>query len=469
MANRIYTQDDYDKITAMDKAYQAKKDSYTQEQQKDIEKKISDAYTTVSNRIEESKNMIADMWNDEKWNTWAMYWDWRKEVINQAPVQQAKSTAKPKSNSNPNPKQNPNPNPNPKGSNWWSNNNTLEPIDWSKTFDVWKSDPKEIADLLRSRWHSEEDIQRVMDAWENRKLRDIAEADSHKGEWTIITPQPHTNEKWWTQKDTIVEYWEQNPENNSYLFLDETVKNLDSNADRIKYLESQWYKPNSKWYYEKDYIKTRVYKDWQYNPEWVRSDNWLYLTTPPHNDEIDIALQEWWYDWPRDEHWHFLPKSEWATVISETPKTTNTKTTTNKKVNTYNPVWDILNWINNLKTDIPAFVNSIPTRAEWVVSTVKTLPQFVEDVKTTKAWIDKIKNWGLVDKVTWTIDTIKSLPATLKSTNDMLEWVNKITNNKISTNLVKRILDNWWRIGTDWTIYDKSGKVITRLSYPVSL
>ena len=66
MANRIYTQDDYDKITAMDQAYQAKKDYYTPEQQKNIEKRISDAYTTVSNRIEESKNMIADMYNDEK-------------------------------------------------------------------------------------------------------------------------------------------------------------------------------------------------------------------------------------------------------------------------------------------------------------------------------------------------------------------------------------------------------------------
>ena len=455
MANRIYTQDDYDKIAAMDKAYQAKKDSYTSEQQKDIEKKISDAYVTVSNRIEESKNMIADMYNDDKWNTRATYWDWRSEIINRAPVQQPKATVKQKPN--------PNPNPNDKGSNWWNNNKTLEPIDWSKTFDVYKSDPKEIADLLRSRWHSEEDIQLVMEAWENRKLRDLAEAQSHKWEWTIIAPQNQTNWKWWSQKDTIVEFPEQNPENNPYLFLDETVKNLWSNAERISYLESQWYKPNSKWYYEKWWIKTRVYKDWQYNPTEVRSDNWQYITTPPRNDELDIALQEQWYNWPRDKDWHFLPKTDWAT-ITQTPTPT-----TNKKVRTYNPVWDILNWINNIKTGVPAFINSIPTRTEWVVDTLKATPQFVENVRTTKAWIDKVKNWNIVDKVTWTIETIESIPATLKSTNDMLEWINKITNNKISTKLIERIIANWWTIATDWTVYDKTGKVVFKPTYPVTL
>lgn len=359
MANRIYTQADYDKVTAMDQAYQAKKDSYTPEQQKNIEKMISDAYTTVSNRIEESKNMISDMWNDEKWNTWAMYWDWRKEVVNQAPVQQPKTTVK----SNPNPKPNSNPDPNPEqptvtpevtvnSNNEWSNK-VQASLDWlNKNFDPYTTKPSDVVNMMKEQWRSNDDIN---------------------------------------------------------LFLNKRSSKV---QDRYNELNS--------WYTQEE-------------------------------------LEKYWLIWPQTEP-----------SVNEVPAQ-KTKTDTKTKTKTYNPVWDILNWINTIKTEVPAFVNSIPTRAEWVVSTVKTLPQFVEDVKTTKAWIDKIKNWNLVEKATWVIDTITSLPATLKSTNDMLEWVNKITNNKISTNLVKRILDNGWRIGTDWTIYDKSGKVITRLSYPISL
>lgn len=341
MANRIYTQDDYDKVTAMDQAYQAKKDSYTPEQQKDIEKKISDAYITVSNRIEESKNMIADMWNDEKWNTWAMYWDWRKEVINQAPVQQPKATVKSNPNPNPKPEQ---PTVTPEvtvnSNNEWSNK-VQASLDWlNKNFDPYTTKPSDVVNMMKEQWRSNDDIN---------------------------------------------------------LFLNKRSTKV---QDRYNELNS--------WYTQEEQEKVPT---------------------------------------------------------QETKADTKTKT----KTKTYNPVWDILNWINTIKTEVPAFVNSIPTRVEWVVDTLKSLPQFVEDVKTTKAWVNKVVNWDAADKVTWAIETLASLPATLKSTNNMLEWVNKVTNNKISTSLIRQILANWWRIGTDWTIYDKSGKVITKLTYPISL
>lgn len=106
MANRIYTQADYDKVTDLYNEYQNKKDSYTPEQQQKIEAAFWNAWTSVSNKIEESKNMIADMWNDDQWNTRAMYWNWNKEIINYAPqsvVQRQAPRVNPRHTSNPNP------------------------------------------------------------------------------------------------------------------------------------------------------------------------------------------------------------------------------------------------------------------------------------------------------------------------------------------------------------------------------
>lgn len=56
MVDRIYTQKDYDKVTALYNDYQAKKDSYTPEQQQRIEDAFWRARAEVSNKIEESNN-----------------------------------------------------------------------------------------------------------------------------------------------------------------------------------------------------------------------------------------------------------------------------------------------------------------------------------------------------------------------------------------------------------------------------
>ena len=92
MADRIYTQADYDKVTDLYNEYQTKKDSYTPEQQQQIENAFWNARATMSNRIIESNNRVVDMWNDEQWNSWQMYWDGRKEMVNAAPTPQPAPT-----------------------------------------------------------------------------------------------------------------------------------------------------------------------------------------------------------------------------------------------------------------------------------------------------------------------------------------------------------------------------------------
>lgn len=108
MADRIYTQADYDKVTDMYNTYQNTKDRYTPEQQQRIESAFSNAWTSVSNWIEASKNRIADMYLDDNWNTVQVYWDWRSEIVQYAPVAPTNN----RRYNNPNPKPNPNPNPN---------------------------------------------------------------------------------------------------------------------------------------------------------------------------------------------------------------------------------------------------------------------------------------------------------------------------------------------------------------------
>jgi len=92
MADRIYTQADYDKVTDLYNEYQTKRDSYTPEQQQQIENAFWNARATMSNRIMESNNRVVDMWNDEQWNSWQMYWDGRKEMVNAAPTPQPAPT-----------------------------------------------------------------------------------------------------------------------------------------------------------------------------------------------------------------------------------------------------------------------------------------------------------------------------------------------------------------------------------------
>lgn len=370
MANRIYTQEDYDKVTDMYNAYQAKKDTYSPEKQKQIEDMFSNAWTTVSNGIEESKNKIADMRGDDKWNTWAMYWDWRKEIINQAPVQQPKQVSKP----NPKPKNNEKPTVIPEQpsmvikNDWW--NEIVTEVNWIKL-------PETLPE-----WYTKEDIEKRWLVWPQTDADDILKAfDPYKSRPSDIVAA--LKEKWYTDKEIapVIEKWQAKMQ-----------KDLDA-----------------------------------------------------------LNASEWWSKWEQ-------PSTKW-------------NTNTNKKTNTkvVDPIWDLLNWIRTFPEKVQYVVNTMPIRAEWVVDTLKATPDFVNNVKATKAWIDQIKNWNIVEKVQWWINTIKSLPWTIKSTNDMLEWINKIQNNYLSTTAIKRLLNQWYRMSTDWTIYNPDWTVFMKLKYPVSL
>lgn len=83
--DRIYTQEDYDKVTNLYNTYQNKKDTYSPEQQAKIEAMFTNMWPAASNKIEEWNNKLVDMWNDDKQNTWWRYWDWRVELLNEWP------------------------------------------------------------------------------------------------------------------------------------------------------------------------------------------------------------------------------------------------------------------------------------------------------------------------------------------------------------------------------------------------
>ena len=95
--------------------------------------------------------------------------------------------------------------------------------------------------------------------------------------------------------------YDQTPENNEYLRIDEEVKNLDDNRSRVQYLVDKWFRINDEWYWEKDGVKTRVYQDGIYDKDLE------HMSSP---SKTDIRLQEAWYDWPRNEKWHFIPKDD---------------------------------------------------------------------------------------------------------------------------------------------------------------
>jgi len=61
MVDRIYIQEDYDKVTRMYNDYQKTKDRYTPEQQQKIENAFSEARASVSNKIEEWNRRFVDM------------------------------------------------------------------------------------------------------------------------------------------------------------------------------------------------------------------------------------------------------------------------------------------------------------------------------------------------------------------------------------------------------------------------
>lgn len=145
-----------------------------------------------------------------------------------------------------------------------------------------------------------------------------------------INEVEEVNEKW--GKGNVSEHEEQTPENNKYLHINETVKNLGSDKERIDYLKKHWFVVDKKTgFYTKNWMKTKVYKDWQYNPKWVKPDkkewyNDRTLVEPSKKDDFQIALQKSWYKGPRDTNWNFLPiTDEWLDLQEAKKKESKTK------------------------------------------------------------------------------------------------------------------------------------------------
>lgn len=144
MVDRIYTQADYDKVTDLYNEYQNKKWSYTPEQQQKIEDAFWNARWAMTERIAASKNKIANMWNDEQWNSRAEYWDGRREIVNYAPQPVKPATPKPTPRRIPDPTPEPTPEPTPNSDvTWW-----FDTTGWFKTHDWWYASP----DLMTKIW-----------------------------------------------------------------------------------------------------------------------------------------------------------------------------------------------------------------------------------------------------------------------------------------------------------------------------
>lgn len=145
--------------------------------------------------------------------------------------------------------------------------------------------------------------------------------------WTEEEAVESKNEKWW--KWVAKEEKKQTSKNNKFLYITKEVQKLKPN-ERIKYLKEHWFSVDKNWYFTKNWMKTLVYKDGQYNPKYVKpnKEEWYNDRTlvEPKQDKFQIALQKSWYQWPRDANWNFLPMTDkWLDLQEAKKKESKTK------------------------------------------------------------------------------------------------------------------------------------------------
>ena len=333
MADRIYTQADYDKVTDLYNNYQNSKDRYTPEQQQKIESAFNNAWTSVSNWIEASKNRIADMYLDANWNTVQVYWDWRSEIVQHAPQQVTSNiSSKPTTN--------------------------RQVINNRQTTDNTQTVTTNPEDFIDDTWYPD-----------------------------------------WFTKDQL----------NNHLRLDQYI--------------NAWYK---------------LWDDWLlYTPSWVLvRQNWYNIN------------EQW--EFVKDPN--YVPKTTTTTIVNNNNNKWWNNTTTNK-------VWPVTSFVNN--------VRSIPTRVEWTIDTLKSTPSLLNNVWNTIKSYNQMTDWNWIwwirDNIKWAANFAASIPATVNSANTTLQWINKMTNNKLSTDAVRRLLSRWYRMWSDWTIYYPDWRVFTKL------
>jgi hypothetical protein len=177
---------------------------------------------------------------------------------------------------------------------------------WKNARQEWKDNTTKVLSEQISKMTAKRDVEKT--AKEN-KDKQIKEAiDEIKNNWHKI--------------------YDQNPENNEYLLIDEEVKNIEDNKSRIQYLVDKWFRLNNEWYREKNWIKTRV------NREWIYDNNLTNMSSASKND---ITLQEQWYNWPRNEKWHYVPKKEEDIIKEQEEKKKEDEVDPDSPINDINP------------------------------------------------------------------------------------------------------------------------------------
>lgn len=369
MSKKNYTQADYDKVTDMYNQYQNSKDKYTPEQQEKIESMFLNAKTEISNGIEEANNKALNsidpsILHDAQVN-WltkeqldAKWWQWTADIV---------GVTKTQKNIVPNTKPIPETQPAQEAQ---TNNINLEPIDmrWDEAWNTWvmyedwsseiiRPAPEKVPDTVNRGkwwwWDRLPEIEWYKLVWDNntKQYVYIPLFETPEAEYDWRTPEERWLVKYRDAKEQKYVYWEpmywadpnniswttedtrrdQSPENNEYLKLDKILQSFQgpqANESRKNYLEFNWFTVGSNWYYQKNWIKTRVYIDWQYDnwyslkyqywpwaKDYINIKSWL-----SDQDKVDIQLQRQWYNWPRDKNWHFIPMSDWKNYSSVNDK-----------------------------------------------------------------------------------------------------------------------------------------------------
>ena len=270
MVKRIYTKDDYDRVHDIYNEYQAKKDSYTPEQQQKIENAFNQVYNDITQSI--SERHIIDMYwkQDEPWRTYIHYNDWTMEVRDDpnyvAPAPSTvKRTATPKPTPTPAPAPAPMPEPTPESApaepepavipevnpelNWWFTpdyNNYVRPVAThvtQETYPAW---------TMMSDWN-------VIPASYNPNVQPVWSALWWwylMSDWTVRQEYPVWTSAWqrtvidWTLlSDWTVVPASFDPNKPAYKKpQQETKKNRQITDPRINMLLAQWYTIDDAWY-----------------------------------------------------------------------------------------------------------------------------------------------------------------------------------------------------------------------------
>ena len=218
---------------------------------------------------------------------------------------------------------------------------------WVKHLDIKKKKPstlKKITDFLEgNKKISKEDLYSVLPDkakqlidWIDKEAKARLNAKEHIWDtdedwyrdpdspinWTEEEDVESTNEKWW--KWTSKKETKQTSKNNKFLYITKEVQKLKP-TERIKYLKENWFTVDKNWYFTRNWMKTLVYKDGQYNPKYVKpnKEEWYNDRTkvePTSPSKLQIALQKSWYQWPRDANGNFLPMTDKWLDIQEGKK-----------------------------------------------------------------------------------------------------------------------------------------------------